>query len=468
MSLLLERGRRLWIRWRGRPGGRPAWLACMPARLIAALTAAVFAFAFLYRYNALGGSLGGFDGDHFIYYVGAQHILLGERPLRDFADGGLQGAWPALTYELPALAQRLGGATLLSEAILTVGAVALALASLFRSANAVAGPVPALVVTLLSLLASAKLYGYTKVLVFSVAVTLLLRYARRPTTAHAALLAAWSAVAFLFRHDYLVYLAPPVGLLMVALPSRTYGDKANRLLVYGGLTTLLLLGPLYSVQRYVGIEQYLRTNLELTGNESRRTGLEWPEFEVTGGGVREFFGNERNASAWLYYLCLTIPALALVGIAVRPSLPGLGVGQSRALLLSLVLLACLLNRFLLRGNLPARFGDLGAPIAVLAAWLATLSRGAWLPIRALVWPGVAAVLVVSTLSLSAVGNAWQELDTTGLRDSFQKTRRRFQTVTSELRRVAAATDRRSRLRRAERHRLSPRLHAPGGSRPRGR
>src|SRR5262245_6735845 len=204
------------IRWRWRRELAARVGAATGDRLVSGLTVAIFAFAFLYRYNALGGSLGGFDGDHFIYYIGAQHIALGERPLRDFADGGLQGAWPALTYELPALAQRLGGATLLSEAILTVSAVALALALLFRSANAVAGPMPAVVVTLLSLFAGTKLYGYTKVLVFAVAVTLLLRYARQPTTGRAALLAAWSAVAFLFRHDYLVYLAPAVALLMVA------------------------------------------------------------------------------------------------------------------------------------------------------------------------------------------------------------------------------------------------------------
>ena len=433
MSLLVERGRRLWIGWRGRPTRAVRAAGATPARVTYALTAAVFCFAFLYRYNALGGSLGGFDGDHFMYYVGTQHIALGERPLRDFADGGLQGAWPALTYELPALAQRLGGPTLLSEAILTVGAVAFALTLLFRSAAGVAGVVPALVVTILSLFAGAKLYGFHKVLVFSVAVALLLRYARQPTTVRAALLAAWSAVAFLFRHDYLVYLAPAVALLMLALPSRTWNEKSKRLLVYGGLTTLLLLGPLYSIQRYVGLEQYLQSNLALTGNESRRTDLEWPEFEAASGGVRTFFDDEQNASTWLYYLCLAIPVLALLAIALEPSLPGLGVAESRAFLLSLVLLAFLINHYLLRGNLPARFGDLGAPIAVLAAWLAALPRVARWPVRILLRLGVAAVLVVSTLSVSAVGSVWRELDTTGLRDSFEKTSRRFLAVTNELR-----------------------------------
>jgi hypothetical protein len=92
-------------------------------RPIIALSALVFAVAFLYRFNALLGALGGFDGDHFIYFLGSTDVLRGERPLRDFVDAGLQGAWPALTYELPALAMRLGGESLRSEALLCVGAI---------------------------------------------------------------------------------------------------------------------------------------------------------------------------------------------------------------------------------------------------------------------------------------------------------------------------------------------------------
>ena len=76
------------------------------------------------------GSLSGFDGDHFIYFLGATSVARGERPLRDFVDAGFQGAWPALTCELSALAQWLGGETLLSEAVLCVGAIALSATSL--------------------------------------------------------------------------------------------------------------------------------------------------------------------------------------------------------------------------------------------------------------------------------------------------------------------------------------------------
>ena len=352
----------------------------------------VFVVAFLYRFNGLGGALGGFDGDHFIYYLGAKQVAHGERPLRDFADGGLQGAWPALTYELPALAQKWGGETLLAEAVFVVGAIAVSLTLLFVTAAQLAGPLPAFVVTIAILFTATKLYGYSKLLVFAVAAALLLRYARRPTAWSIALLAVWSAVAFLFRHDFLVYLAPAITLLIVVSGPGPWRRTVNRVLGYGALLALLLLGPVYSIQHYVGLASYVETNREITQSERRRTNLPWPHF-VANDSVKEFFANERNAAAWLYYLCLCIPALALVALFWAPTPRGLDGRQMRAVIVSLVLLAAVLNWFLLRGNLAARIGDLGAPVAILAAWLATTTREGPQPVKAVAWTVTALALL---------------------------------------------------------------------------
>jgi hypothetical protein len=164
----------------------------------------VFAFAFLYRFNALGGSLAGFDGDHFIYYLAAKQVAHGERPLRDFTDAGIQGAWPALTYELPALAQRWGGETILSEAVFAVAAIAVSLTVLFVIATRLAGLVPALVVTLVTLFVGTKLYGYSKLLVFAVAVGCCC--ATPPADDGARGRACGVVVVALVRHDFAVYL----------------------------------------------------------------------------------------------------------------------------------------------------------------------------------------------------------------------------------------------------------------------
>ena len=92
------------------------------------VAAAVAVVAFLYRFNTLGGTLGGFDNDHFVHFSRAIQMVHGEQPLRDFVDAGLQGGWPSLTYCASAWAQRIWGDSLLGEAYLTVGALAVAAA----------------------------------------------------------------------------------------------------------------------------------------------------------------------------------------------------------------------------------------------------------------------------------------------------------------------------------------------------
>ena len=379
-----------------------------------ALSLLVFVGAFTYRFNALLGSLSGFDGDHFIYYLGSTSVLRGERPLRDFVDAGLQGAWPALTYELSALAQQLGGESLLSEAVLCVGAVALSATLLFRAAASVAGIWASLVVTLVSVAASTRLYGYHKVLVSSVAVVLLLRYARAPSVRNLSVMAAWSAVAFLFRHDYLVYVALATICLIVTLPGLPVVRRGRLAIAYVALTGVLLLGPVYSIHRFVGLGSYLSSNIESTRREARRTDLEWPTFESVTGPIA-FFENEVNAVSWLYYVCLFLPAAAMGAAALgQPRLPGMDVARSRAVVLTLALYAALLNYFLLRGNLGARFGDLGAPIAVLAAWLVGTAPAALAP-RVAVRAGLVVLMVTAFLAVNTTGSVWQELATTAFK-----------------------------------------------------
>ena len=383
---------------------------------IIVLSLLVFVGAFVYRFNALLGSLSGFDGDHFIYYLGSLSVLRGERPLRDFVDAGLQGAWPALTYELPALAQRMGGDSLLSEAVLCVGAIALSATLVFRASASVAGVWASLVVTLLSVAASTRLYGYHKVLVSSVAVVLLLRYARAPSMRNLCLMAVWSAVAFLFRHDYVIYVGLATVCLIATLPGLPVVRRARLALAYVAITGVLLLGPVYSIHHFVGLGTYLSSNIESTRREATRTDLEWPTFESVTGPIA-FFENEANAVSWLYYVCLLLPAAGLAVAAFgQPRLPGMDVARSRAVLITLVLYAALLNHFLLRGNLSARFGDLGAPIAVLAAWLASTAPAALAP-RVAVRAGLAVLAVMALLAVNTSGHVWQELGTTGLRVS---------------------------------------------------
>ena len=402
-----------------------------------AAVAVVFVVAFLYRFNALGGALGGFDGDHFIYYLGGNAVAHGERPLRDFSDAGLMGAWPALTYELSGLAQRVLGENLLSEAVLVVGGLALALSVLFVTAADVAGPVAAVVVTVATLFTSTKLYGYSKVLVFAVAAALFLRYVRKPSRSRAVQLAIWSAAAFLFRHDFLVYLAPCVAVL-IALAASRWRDAADRLIVYGVTLALLLAVPVYSIQHYTGLASYLESNRALVADESKRTTFRWPHFSSQGD--EPFYSQEDNAIAWLYYISLLIPLLALATLIGAPQIRGLDSRQTRALVVSLAVLALILERFFLRNNLGARIGDLGAPVAILAAWLPARYRDTAPLLRRSVRSVAAAVVVMTVVALSTTGSVAHELDTSGFSDSIGKLVRRVGVVTTDLGVIPLPTD----------------------------
>jgi len=402
------------------------------ARHWLAVPCLVFVLAFLYRFNALGGALGGFDGDHFIYYLGAAAVAEGERPLRDFADAGVMGAWPALTYELPAIAQRLLGSTFFTEALFTVGALAAALAIAAGTAGSIAGRGAAFAATMAMLFASTKLYGYSKVLVFAGAAALFVRFVREPSRRRAAAIGVWAAVAFLFRHDFLVYLGVPVLILIIARTPR-WRDALDRLAVCGLTTAVLLVLPLYSIHRYAGLDAYLDSARALVEQEANRTTFRWPQFAAARGGVSGFLSGEGNAIAFLYDLSVAIPIVALLALIGTPRAKGLDTSQTRALIGSLAVLALLLDRFFLRNNLGARFGDLGAPVVILAAWLIwRLGDGSARRRVAASFIGLM-VLVPTLQALDATGSVWQELDTTGLRDSAKKIARRLVTVSAELR-----------------------------------
>jgi hypothetical protein len=313
-----------------------------------------------------------------------------------------------------------------------VGLLALALAITAHSSVQLSGRLGAVVVTLATLFLSTKLYGYSKVLIFAVAGALFLRYARQPTRARAMQLAVWSAVAFLFRHDFLVYLALPIAILMT-LSASHWREPFDRLLVYGGTVLVLLALPVYSIQHYVGLESYVDTARALVAQEANRTTFHWPAFGPATGTLWSYLSEEGNAIAWLYDASVAIPLVALLALIGSPRANDLDGRQTRAVIASLAVLALILDRFFLRNNLGARFGDLGAPVAILAAWVPARFHSSVFWRRGLVWVMTTIVLVPTLMAIETTGSVVRELDTSGFADSFGKIGRRLVTVTRDLR-----------------------------------
>src|SRR6185436_10422772 len=212
---------------------------------------------------------GGFDNDEFAHLLRADAMLRGEQPLRDFADAELRGAWPSLSYAVPAWAQRVWGRSLLAEAYLTAGALALSYAVLFLVALDLSRRqwIVALLAALFALVTTPKLYNYPKVLAMALGAAAI-RYALvRPSAPRLGIVALVTAMATLFRHDYGVYLALAMTAGLVARDFGRWREVAVHLGVYAGATAIILLPSLIWVQVYEGVVTYLSVALRTSGVE---------------------------------------------------------------------------------------------------------------------------------------------------------------------------------------------------------
>jgi hypothetical protein len=366
--------------------------------LLSVVAILLFGWVFLYRFNTLGGAFGGFDNDHFLHFVYAKQVQAGEQPLRDFLDAGLQGARPSLTYELSAAAQAYVGNNLRSEAWLTVGGVALGAVVAFIAGSMIAPWPWALATALLSALISPKLYSYPKVLVTAVASLLIVSGSRLPPWPRVALMSVWTAVAFLFRHDYAIYCVAGFVAVTVCAAKVSWRDRLTQAAAYLVITGVLLAPSLWWVQRYRGLTEYVRNGLEMSRNEAERTRIGWPHLTLD-GGVASIAGDEDNAEAWIYYVFLAVPVVVIGVTAWKLIRRGTEPQAPVAALIALSVMTALLSHYFLRGNLAARFGDMSPPMAVLAAYLLFVSTRRlavdWR--RALPGAAIAVALFVTTV-----------------------------------------------------------------------
>ena len=414
----------------GIPGTAPSWWRWWRIAGAACAGLGVGAVAFAYRFNTLGGTLGGFDNDHFIYLMRTDLLLRGEQPLRDFVDAELRGAWPALTYAVSAWAQRIGGRTLLPEAYLTVGALAAAhVVVLLLALDLSKRWSVALLAAVVAITTTPKLYNYPKVLMLALGVWALRAAVLSPSVVRLAAAAAVTAAATLFRHDYAVYIAAAMIAALVVREAGRWAAAARAVGIYSALTTACLLPSAVWVQTYEGIPAYLRNSLASVAAERARTELRLPQFDLSA----PFAGD--GLLLLTYYAFWAVPVVAAATLIGRlAASPGSRVtAVERATATGLLLMAILVNMSFLRANLGERFGDAVVPIVLLAAWTvgAASAWGAAAARRSVTF--VTVVLLVHTLGAAYVfADVARDLDTSGLSDSLGKTSRRFQAVRDDL------------------------------------
>jgi len=322
---------------------------------IAALLVAFAAFASGYL------TTGAIENDHFVMLARAFQVLYGDWPVRDFVDPG-----QPLAYLVSTAAAALFGETLLVNVVLSLFFFAATVAVVYLLARRTTGSaIAALVAAALVVVFYPRLYNTTKIVVPVVAIALAWQYGDRPGPWRLVLLAAWTAVAFLMRHDYALY----VGVANVALLAVTHAASppmaARRLVSYAALSLLFVSPWLAYVEWQQGVGEYFASALRFAAAEQRRTAAGWPRSPA-------------------FYLCIAVP-MAGVALSLRR-----GLRLNTAQLLSASLLVLLLDVAFLRDVLIARVADVVAPMVVLAS---ALAGHVWSP-RA-VGRAAAAALVVA-------------------------------------------------------------------------
>lgn len=303
-----------------------------PART--ALAVGILAFAVRYAVT------GAIENDHFVTFTRGLQVLYGDWPVRDFDDPGFP-----LSYLVSTVTAAIFGPSLWVNVLLCVLLLAVTSGLTYLLAFRATGNTAAAIVAAAATMAIyPRLYNATKVIVPVVAIWLAWRYADVPNRSRLIALAFWGAIAFLLRHDYLVYVAAGYAVLLVMRHLREPRDVAGRLVGYAALSLLFIAPWLLYVQRFEGVPEYFASALRFVAAEGRRT--------ATG------------PQSLLFYLLTAVPIAGLIASFRRgPRLDRAHLAAGSVMLLALDLV-------FLRDVLAARIPDVIAPTAVVAAAIA--------------------------------------------------------------------------------------------------
>jgi hypothetical protein len=356
-----------------------------------ALVVGILAFAARY---ALTGAI---ENDHFVTFTRGLQVLYGDWPVRDFDDPGFP-----LSYLISTVTAAIFGPSLFVNVLLCILLLALTSALTYLLAfRATGSTTTALVAAAVTVAIYPRLYNATKVIVPVVAIWLAWRYADAPSRGRLIALALWSAIVFLLRHDYLVYVGAGNAVLLVMCHTDAPRELAARLAAYTALSLLFIAPWLLYVQLFEGVPEYFASALRFVAAEGRRT--------ATG------------APPLVFYVLTAVPVAGLM-TSFRS---GPRLGRPHLAAASVMLLA--LDLVFLRDVLAARIPDVIAPTAVVAAAVA----GHYLSQRAMKSMAMIGVMaIVAAIALQAARRS----------DSISRrieTLRRTDQITRRLRDVSA-------------------------------
>jgi hypothetical protein len=308
----------------------------------------------------------GFTNDHYAHLALAQQMLLGDVPVRDFADPG----WP-LAYLLTAAGWLLAGRSLAVEWTITAVGFGLGAACTFAVALRLSRWLPvALLVTIAEVLIYPRTYSYPKMFVYGAGAWIILTLTAAPS--HRRIwLCAWAvAIAFLLRHDHGLFLgvAAAAGLWLASL-DQGWREASRRVVRLTICTAVILLPWTLFVMANGGLIEYFRGGIEYSRGESNATALR----ELPALALMPLDFGTANMIGWTFWLFWSLPVAAAIGAWRHARMAAEHWKGEPAAIAALVIVAVLVNASFMREALQVRVPDAVVPAALLGAWLFGLS-----------------------------------------------------------------------------------------------
>ena len=260
-----------------------------------------------------------YDTNFYLLWEAAA-LLAGDHPYREFFEWGA----PLAAY-LSAGMQLLVGYRLIGEfamqwLFITIGVVVSFHLGLRLSRSVGASMV--MFAFALPIIAYTPTYHYSKLFFFPTSIWLAWRYMDRPTPRRGALFGFTTAVAFLFRHDYGVYIgcASVVAFVLARLvvpESRRPASMLRDAAAYAAAVGVVVLPWAAVVQANEGLVEYVRTRAFLYERPSTTlvypSLFMWNPVEVIGSWLRAPGSPSAaaNGALWLRQVGLLVPILLL-------------------------------------------------------------------------------------------------------------------------------------------------------------
>jgi hypothetical protein len=364
-------------------------------------------------------SLTGLPDDHYVHLAGAQQMLHGGWPSRDFVDPGLP-----LTFAVSAAAQALFGEAYLTEAVLMSLAFGVAGVITLRAGVVLTGSILlGLAAALIEVLVFPRSYSYPKMLVYATAALALVWYSKKPSRARVIALAALSIVVLLVRHDHAVYvgIAALAAVVLSPVPFERSPHAGSVALLGAAVVVMVLPYLIYLETAGGGLIAHLERGAAFTAAEVHKQRL-----TLTG---------HPPYVAWLLWAAWLAPMLSLALIAARVARRADSAWDEVRRVGPIVVLAIVANAGLIRDQLHVRLPDAIVPPALLIAWLV---RQAWLPRPPLVSMPLrltCTAALLATIGCAAIlGNTPEQLDRAGVFNGLARLPERFGERAQEMRR----------------------------------